>query len=221
MKKHLLLAALVFLLGFQLQAQSCAFAFAVGTVNTSETCTPTGSYTYNINVSATSDSTLAFSGLWSEPQSVSADIDCNTQTFTIPQQPLLTGYDIQGNGSIVGPNVQISYGVYQMPGHTLVDSCTMIYSLPVLAVAPSAQASLTLYPNPATGRAYIHLQAPSATIDACTYLVYDSQGRAVATGILDSHLEAQINLKTLTKGMYRVMVQSAEGPLASKVLVVQ
>ena len=220
MKKYLLLPALALLLGFQLQAQSCAFPFAAGTVGSTESCMPTGNYVYNINVSIINDSVVVFTGLWSASQQITAEIDCNTQTFTIAPQFLLVGYDIQGNGSIVSPNVQVRYGVYQMPGHVLVDSCTLLYPMVGLGVAPTAQASLTLYPNPATGQAHIQLQTTAVNTD-CTYRICDLQGRVIASGVLDSHLEAQINLNTLVQGMYHVMVQNEDGPLASKVLVVE
>ena len=219
MLRYLILLAPALLLSLHLQAQTCASPFASGTITIVETCNPTGAYTYGMTVTATSDSALQFVGLWLEQQPVSADVDCNTQTFTIPQQFLLTDYDVRGQGSIVPPNIQIVYGVHSTVTNNLVDSCILTYPMVVVAaVSDPKQQQLEVYPNPATDQAHLKLKAAGTD---CSYRLVDLQGRTVAEGILDSQLEAQIDLQALTRGIYRVVVQKDDGQLATKVLVVQ
>jgi Secretion system C-terminal sorting domain len=222
MKKLLPFLAFTVLLGLQIHAQTCASPFAPGATVLTEVCTPTGAANYPFSVTATSDSTLEFWRLWSEPMAIAADVDCNTQTFTIARQFLLVGYEIQGQGNISGNFIQVFYGVHETSTGNLVDSCAGYYQAVIVGTRAPVQSQLLVYPNPATSQAYLRWTGQLADAGSCKYLIVDLQGRAVAEGSLDTNLEAKLELKALSKGMYRVVVIAHdEGTLTSHVLVVQ
>ncbi len=222
MKKHILAFAFACLLCLPAFSQTCASPFAAGTVQFTEICTPTGADNYSIIVTATSDSALQVQGLWREQQPLTADVDCNTQTFTIPRQFLLVGYEIQGRGDISGNNVQVFYGVHETTNGNLVDSCAGNYQAVIVGTRAPVQSQLIVYPNPASSQVHIRWTGLLAGTSICNYRIVDLQGRVIIEGSLDAKMEAKVELKAFSKGIYRVVViASHEGTLTSHVLVVQ
>jgi hypothetical protein len=215
------LLCLLCLLCFFAHAQTCASPFAAGTVTFNETCTPTGADNYAIIVTATSDSTLQFQGLWREQQAINADVDCNTQTFAIPRQLLLVGYEIQGRGDISGNFVQVFYGMHETSTGNLVDSCAGLYQVVIVGTRTPVQSQLLVYPNPAGTQAHLQWTGVLANDAKCNYRILDMQGRVVDAGGMDANLEANLDLSMLSKGVYRVVAMAGDGTTAHKTLVIQ
>ena len=223
MIRFIYLLAACLLVHIPLHAQTCASPYGSGSVSYSETCSPTGAAAYNINITATSDSALAFEGLWEVPTTlIAADIDCQAHTFEIARQSLLPGFYIEGQGSLNLPNVGIEYRIYtDSVTTTPVDQCSGIYLSTAVGLGDLHQAQCVLYPNPTHGSTHLRVTATVGSDETWSYRVLDLQGREAAVGALDAGMQAIIDTQHMATGMYRVVVQSSDGQLVSKVLVVE
>jgi hypothetical protein len=226
MLQKLTLFLLVLTLHLVAVCQNCTAGFVDATTMSGtgfvETCSLTGQDNYVITVNPASDSTLAFNGLYREPVTIIADIDCNAQTFTIAAQPIFSGHYTTGTGSRNGQSITIVYTIHQANDSSAIETCTGFYS--VSAVGLTAQTDGPrpyLYPNPAREQAVLRISGMNADATAATYRVLDLKGREVMNGALDANSMAIIDVREMTKGVYTVLVQDGEGQFASKLLVVQ
>ncbi len=203
-------------------SQTCSAPFVENPASLTESCNLSGADAYAISVVAASDSTLAITGFYREPGTVIADIDCNTQTFTIAAQSISNNFYMTGMGGMNGQLVGFTYDVYSALDSTLLETCTSGYVVTAVGL-PSEKhdTRLYLYPNPARESATLRIDGLGTTEDQWTYQVLDLQGRAIAKGVVNDQWTAIIDLSGLAQGMYHVVVQSSDAQLASKALMVQ
>jgi hypothetical protein len=222
MKKILFFFALACFISLNGFSQNCSAPFAAGTTNYVEVCNPSGPDTYALSVLATSDSALTFEGLWTVPSTlIAADVDCNTQSFTIPRQTIQGNFQIRGRGELNFPAIDVHYAIFlDSVSTTPLDSCNGNYGAVSLGLSPAFQAQCKLYPNPATSLTHLEISGANLT-GSWTYLVLDMQGRTVSEGNLDAQMAAVIDTRAFAKGMYQVIAQGAEGQFVSKALVVE
>jgi Secretion system C-terminal sorting domain len=224
MKKIFTLLTLVCLLYLHGSAQNCSGPFATGPAPFTEVCNPSGAAgPYIIVVQATSDSTLSIEGLWEVPTTLlNADVDCNTQTFTIPRQLITSTFEIEGVGTFSPPNINVQYNIYlDTTSTTPIDACSGIYTAALVGVHAPVKAVCALYPNPATAQTRIEIQGMLAGNTPWSYRVLDLQGRVVMHGDLDDQLTATIQVSALAQGVYRVIAQDGAGQRVSKALRVE
>jgi hypothetical protein len=201
--------------------QSCATPFANPAGSLVETCSQSGAAgPYTIIATEISDTTLTFEGLWEVPQGfVTGEVECDSNRLTIPRQPLMTSFDIEGTGYVNNGYVTLEYQVFATDSLTPVDVCTATYQGTAVGLSPTLSAQLTLAPNPAHDVVQVH--AKGLAFGVLTYRVVDVQGRVLRAGLLDDRRSTEIELIGLAQGIYRVVVQDEQGQIASRALVVE
>ena len=114
-------------------------------------------------------------------------------------------------GGLSFVNQAVTYVCF-LASHT--DATLIATTAPVLTAA-----SLTLFPNPAHGRATVQVPAvPGATTATLTLL--DAPGRTLRTQTAATNAKAELDLAGLAPGLYAVRVQ-AGGSTATRRLVVE
>jgi hypothetical protein len=193
MKKQLLRIAFVLLFPTTLAAQ-CGVIFQ-GNYISSENCSITGGqFLYNINVTVTSPSTLNIYGLWAESTNITANLVCNSDSFTIPQQTV-SGVTYRGGGRLNGILVHIHYFAHLANDPD--DECDLYYQ-PVVQFDPAVVAKSVAYPNPFSERLTLETEINGETVN---FVMFDVNGKQVLTSLVSSPSEI-IETGHLQAGVY-------------------